>query len=532
MNIEELVVKHFPFPTFNTDQKETIIKAVEYLSKGVKHVIIEAPTGSGKSAIATTIHQVLRELRGTHRTTIITGTKGLQDQYIASDKKIFDLKGKTNYSCPHGNAPYNSMPCRDLVNSGGCNKSVECPYVTRRTHWCNIADLRLTNASFQIEACAMLVMKPENKANLIIIDECHETPKHLVDHTTLKLNVDEFPNTKQLTGTTFIKSLKLVLQSFSRNKIGSALRGSKIQREYMKNFHMLVNSHMDAFNDQAEKAGADRALGGAIEELQQVADKIELFLQLEEGEWILTSWTAGALELKPVYAFQVANHGIFRKSDQFIHMSATICGIDDYRKSLGIKMSEYKEIRIGNHIPIKNRSIQIINNVKVSGDFDKARLTKNVDYIIKKHGKENGIIHSVSFKLAEEIKDHSVYGDRMLITNKRHDILKALNNHNSSTIIVSPSIEHGYDFKDDMCRWQIIAKVPFLYIGDPFVKLNMDRHPEWYAREAVLRMVQASGRAIRGVDDWAATYILDGNVDRLLRYNRGLFPTWWLDAIL
>ena len=99
------------------------------------------------------------------------------------------------------------------------------------------------------------------------------------------------------------------------------------------------------------------------------------------------------------------------------------------------------------------------------------------------------------------------------------------------TIVLSPSVETGYDFKGDLARWKIIAKVPYGYIGDPFVKLNMTRDPSWYARQAILRLVQASGRVTRGINDSGDTYIIDSNATRLIVDNDTIFPEWYLDAI-
>lgn len=71
-----------------------------------------------------------------------------------------------------------------------------------------------------------------------------------------------------------------------------------------------------------------------------------------------------------------------------------------------------------------------------------------------------------------------------------------------------------------------------IFSGDPYVKLNMDRHPEWYARKAILRLVQAAGRSVRGVNDFASTYIVDSNFDMLMRRNKDLFPEWFLDSLV
>lgn len=62
-------------------------------------------------------------------------------------------------------------------------------------------------------------------------------------------------------------------------------------------------------------------------------------------------------------------------------------------------------------------------------------------------------------------------------------------------------------------------------------ELNADRDPKWYARKAVVRLVQAAGRAVRGMDDYATTYVIDSNFSRLYLENRELFPAWFQDAV-
>jgi Rad3-related DNA helicase len=213
-------------------------------------------------------------------------------------------------------------------------------------------------------------------------------------------------------------------------------------------------------------------------------------------------------------------------------MSATICGHDAYIKSLGIKREECEFIDLANPIPVENRLVRSLSAIKVSGDYDRVRLAELVDKIIDRHPNQNGIIHTVSFALAEDIVKYSKNKKKMLVSNNRDEIVSRLMKFNSGTVILSPSIEQGYDFPGDMSRFQIIAKVPFLALGDPHTKLNLERHPEWYARKAILRLVQASGRSVRGVDDFASTYIIDSNLDMLIRRNRDLFPSWYLDSLV
>jgi Rad3-related DNA helicase len=120
----------------------------------------------------------------------------------------------------------------------------------------------------------------------------------------------------------------------------------------------------------------------------------------------------------------------------------------------------------------------------------------------------------------------------MLVSKDRQEILSELTRKEKGSIVLSASIEKGFDAKGDIARWQIIPKVPYLYLGDPLVSLNSKIRPNWYARKAILRIVQAAGRVTRGVDDHGVTYILDSNFSRLLSQNADMFPSWFLDSLV
>jgi Rad3-related DNA helicase len=533
-SIEELFAKRFPYKKPNPGQKEAILKTVEAFRSGKKHVVLGAPTGLGKSSIAVTVHRILREIQdGSFRTTITTATKNLQDQYTGEFKEIHDLRGKTNYDCPKNVGPYNSPKCRNLIVESNCTPSQQCPYYKQRKKWTDQAVIRITNTSFQIEACAMLVMTPETRADMIVIDECHNIDEHLVAHSTLKLDVDALQSLKKVVGVNAISGVVDFINDFISVQVGSVV---SVNDEY-GNKATAISDHFESLMESLQiklktaTHGKD-SIAGAIEEMQQIADKLRQFSETH-GEWILTEYVyAHKIELRPIYAHQVSEFGLFRKSDRFLHMSATICGHDAYIKSLGIKREECEFIDLANPIPVENRLVRSLSAIKVSGDYDRVRLAELVDKIIDRHPNQNGIIHTVSFALAEDIVKYSKNKKKMLVSNNRDEIVSRLMKFNSGTVILSPSIEQGYDFPGDMSRFQIIAKVPFLALGDPHTKLNLERHPEWYARKAILRLVQASGRSVRGVDDFASTYIIDSNLDMLIRRNRDLFPSWYLDSLV
>ena len=119
----------------------------------------------------------------------------------------------------------------------------------------------------------------------------------------------------------------------------------------------------------------------------------------------------------------------------------------------------------------------------------------------------------------------------MMVSNNRAEILDKLSK-SKNTIILSPSIETGYDFKGDLARWQIIAKMPFLSLGDIYVTERKRKSNKWYVRETVLRLIQASGRIVRGISDYGNTYIIDKNFFNIVQNNVELFPDWYLESII
>ena len=532
-DIKKLVRQHFPFETFNPGQEEAIIQIVEAVLSGAKHIVLGSPVATGKSAIATTVHRVLKHMRNSWRSTIVTSSKGLQNQYVTDDPSICDLKGRSNYPCQHGKGYYNTPDCRKHQAIGKCSKQAHCAYYRQRKEWSDKAPLRLTNTAFHIVAGETVLASDSTRANLVIIDECHELPKLLVEHATFKISLKECFYLEKCFGEWMMGSLAEFINTFMNYKSGVPFKTESALVESITRFENEIQE-ATVLLEAMEKDSQTKpdVVSGAKEEIENLL--CNLNNMLAGGEWLIMDFSASeSVEIKPVYAAQVAYSSMFYKCTQFLHMSATICGYEEYCSSLGIKREDAVFVDVKNPIPISNRPVVVLNHMKVSKDFDRQKLADMVDVIVDKHGKENGVIHTVSFKLAEEIKLHSRHSKRMIISNDRREILGALKKSNSGAIILSPSITTGYDFKGDLARWQIIAKVPFMnFFADPWIKLNMDRSPRWYSREAILSLVQASGRVCRGLTDKGVTYIADANFMFLFKQNHDLFPDWFIDALI
>ena len=98
------------------------------------------------------------------------------------------------------------------------------------------------------------------------------------------------------------------------------------------------------------------------------------------------------------------------------------------------------------------------------------------------------------------------------------------------TVLVSPSLREGVDLPDDFLRFQVITKMPYPDLGDPWTAARRHYDPRWYALETAKALVQAYGRSCRHADDYGTTYLLDGQFERFLSLDRVLLPEWFLEA--
>lgn len=541
----------FPFETPFDGQIETIAECVDaLLNKGKKHVILEAPTGSGKTVIVWTIHRTIDRLLGSERlkTTVTTTTKGLQAQY-EKETRTYDLKGKTNYMCPLGFEHYGTIGCKTACKQKQCRPKSECPYVTRRLNWCENSYWRCTNSAMFINMCEILCMEATNKADLVVLDECHETPMALLDHMMVAFNPEQLQIVNIFSGGvhkiyTSAVELTQKLQTIFSGKKGSLIEFPEESVETVSTLHYDLCAFLEYIEIKLKEESVDDRISELctriILQCQDWTNTCEIILNCGVRDFIVQDLNDKGIILKPVYPADVSDYGIFRKGDYFIHMSATICGLDAYAKILGIPEGDYHTIAMKHPVDVDRRKVTYIPVVKMSGgapDENKlSKMVKGIDELAETFLSEgkNGLIHTASYKLAEQLMNRSKFKHKMMIGKDRREIMNVLRlnaEQKTGIIVLSPSMTTGYDLKHDLCRWQVIAKVPFGFLGDPLVAYISKKNPGEYIRETVLSVVQASGRVVRGVDDFGQTFVLDESFEGLLSRGKKFFPQWFMDAL-
>ena len=277
--------------------------------------------------------------------------------------------------------------------------------------------------------------------------------------------------------------------------------------------------------------------------LKGLKTKITIFNKSMNTDWIFDEITdqAGdvrAIEFKPVWLSQdLSNQFFFKHSERFVLLSATFPPPQILSKILGVPTGDIDYITLPSNFPKANRIV----HMKPSGDLSYKTFGKEVGGVIsqiksilKEHPKEKGIIHTVNWKLNKLVMN---IPNKRLITHdssNKIDTLKHFMDSKQPLVFVSPSSTRGLNLENDLCRFSIIAKMPYQSLADKLVSQRVFGSAmgnAWYASDAAQGIVQATGRAVRSDKDYSVTYVLDRQaVDKILKY-QSLFPSYWMEAV-
>ena len=167
----------------------------------------------------------------------------------------------------------------------------------------------------------------------------------------------------------------------------------------------------------------------------------------------------------------------------------------------------------------------------------KVNLPKVIDIvkeIIDQYPDVKGVIHTHTQSICDQIQFRLGRDKRLLFRTERQtndDILEEHFASSKPTILVSPSLAYGIDLKDELARFQIVMKLPFLPLSDKRIKRLFDIDKDWYENRMLNTMVQACGRATRSVDDHSVTYILDGCIKDVLFRAKHKLPQHFINRI-
>jgi Rad3-related DNA helicase len=528
--IQNLIIDYFPKEKSIREEQQIVLELIldSFFNKHNKHFIAELPTGVGKSLVATTFARILSTQEIDSNTTISTHTKILQHQY-ENDFGYDVLKGVSNYSCNNetrkSDFNYNSSQCRNLRKSSNCRDI--CPYTTALKRY-EDSNIRIANNSL------LLSKTIEGKTKQFwILDEAHHFADSLIDNYTLEFNSKDLEtlsqkieNTGLINNEQIIKNIHSILMTFLKIEdvitIDNPLFNKLLTQ--CENKRNALKTLMDSGNISSDMVEIYNILNTYFIKLSDIINKKNIACYSvkneKDGEYLSTS-----LFFKPIYA-NVVN--INKKADFFLHLSGTIMNIEEYAKELGL--TNYSSYTCDSPFDVSKRKIILKCDVDFSyknRDDAHKRVGKIIDTLIEKQLDKRIIVHTSSYYQAHQIRINTANGFSIEIPSNERDIKRFLD---TKKVLIGPSLYEGVDYYDDRLRTNVLAKVQFGNLGDPYTKLKMNLLPDWYEKETVKKFIQAYGRGVRHFDDYCDMIILDSNFSRIK--NSKFIPRWIKDAYI
>jgi Rad3-related DNA helicase len=546
MSLKKDLLKYEP----RKEQKECLdfIDSEYKNNKENKFFLLDLPVGSGKSHLALMIADwYLKTVNGNAKFDVITNSKLLQDQYVNTYESINDLKGKENYECEQYSCSCAQGNEFNRLNKTSCEA---CPHSFARDSYIN-GRVSLTNFYlYTLYQLYMTKMMESRGANVLIVDEAHEYDDVMSDFISIKITEFIVKKLKFSNEDKIIKELKKVNSISQYIDFLKELQGeivttiSDIEKELGRERRTIRSvKRENSVNKILGGKNSDIKLMQIITDLQQYQSKIEIFLKeylANPNNWVLETYynektKQKELSLEPIWAFDYLDKYVFSKYDMVFLMSGTILDKNLFCQLNGLDVQKAVYYSIESPFPVKNRPVYYMPLGKMSFK-QKEDTFKNyvpfINKILKKYQDKKGIIHTNSFELASWIsRDLSdsrlVYHD----SSNKDEVLQKHYDSDKPSVIVSPSMDTGVSFDDDKARFQIIAKIPYPSLASQKNKLRQKNNPEWYSWKSISGLIQMTGRAVRSVDDFADTIIIDGSFSDLLKYSGHLFPHWFQEAI-
>ena len=158
---------------------------------------------------------------------------------------------------------------------------------------------------------------------------------------------------------------------------------------------------------------------------------------------------------------------------------------------------------------------------------------------MSQHAAERGLILTSSEKRCIDIRNNLSEKNRRRIrichsrneNGMTQDEMLQEHSLDEDGVLLSSSLWEGVDLKDDLSRFQIIAKVPYPNLSEKRTKIKMQKFPLWYKSQTLTKLLQGFGRSIRSEDDWAVTYVLDSAASDLLMQSKQRIPRAYQDVL-
>lgn len=463
-----------PFDDWRPGQRLAIRRAT---TAKTPIVVIQSPTGSGKSTIATGILQ-----HADQRGFILTATKGLEDQYSRIFDFLFDVRGMSNYRCLAARNEFAKMFARVkstvMCDSGPCRNGYHC---SLKESGCSYFDAVRQAQSTQrglTNYAYWLAMRRYGRGlgatDYLICDEAHSLPEEL-----MSVNRIEIP---------------LSMLAFD----------ARIPRTWQR-WTQWAEKQIDQHRPKGDINQEARA------RKQRLIDTLERLARIDD------TWAWDVLEnavvFEPTVPRLLLPSLVDLKSTRAVFLSATIT--PSTLSLLGIPKSDVTFHVMKSRFAAWRRPIYLVKTVRVDHKMQAAHkdyLLMRIDKIISQRLDRKGIIHSVSYERARWLLQHSKHSGIFVAPRGAFELAAAVarfKRMEPPAVLLSPSVMTGFDFPYTECEYQILPKIPFADTRSAIARARIKATDGYREHLTMQAIEQAVGRGMRADDDQCETFIVD-----------------------
>ena len=491
---------------------------------------VEAPPGVGKSHVAMAL------ARWSGDAYLLTSQKLLQDQYEREFGDQLQLvKGRDNYACERyrdGRVPTSQGMCR-RPRGPVC----QCPYA--RAKAAALAGPVFCTNTWYFATLRHWHAEQLRRRRLLVIDEAHNLEAQLVNVYTVRFSAAEMKEwfgapLPHLATADDYRDLLAGHAERLESDLESTVRALEAVRP--PDVEPEIFLQMPPSREESVLLEQRDALEGALARLR-------FFVDSGDGEWVVRypPEPAATFELVPLAVTAQARELLSECADVVVLSSAYLGPAAALAESFGFDDGAVRTFTAASPFPVGQRPI-VYRPVAALSRARRAEqepaLFAEIAAILSAHPHDKGIVHVTSYAVARRLaadlaRRAPTEARRVIFIESSEAKARALRHHRGSplpTVLLSPSLREGVDLPDDFLRFQILTKVPYGDLGDPWTAARRERDPRWYAIETAKALVQTYGRSCRHRDDFGTTYVLDAQFARFLQHYRPLLPEWFLDA--
>lgn len=460
------------------NQPEIVESIINAFRSGTKVVVLNAPTGVGKSII----NMISAQSMGTAYTT--TPLRTLVDQYkdtvlkFEEDELGWVVMGRGGYPCPHlihnenvrfdrlppeeknkeyvqkgheyriRNLTADGAPCSDesskyYVGEGHgefgnkkqyvkqCPFRKQCPYYQDKDKAMVSQNAIATFDYFMYGIYSQLEKNIENSdgnsweiRDTLVIDEAHNLPNKLVDFFTITVSERTLPgfNVQQLVKN--IDELKKTMKPGEKFSVKVSEAFQSMLIDYM-NLQEQEKLHLESMAEESDENDlADVDYQGRRMPLEEAIQKHRKFMYKlkfiktsinSDVEFVYNSDDSG-IYLKP-YSAKHYVKPLWEMFDHILLSSATFFDVESYLQDLGLSEYKWKLMDVPSSFdPEKGPIIREGNLYLSRKNFDSTigKVVEKVDEILDRHKNERGMVHCFSSPYRKAIMEQSKNMERLV----------------------------------------------------------------------------------------------------------------------